>query len=298
MLRPGRFDRRVVLDNPDLRGRTQILKVHSKGKPLAEDTDLERVAKQTIGFSGADLANLVNEAAILAARRNKTIITSDEFAESIDRVISGPERKSRLVSDREKKLTAYHEAGHALVAHLLPNADEPFKVTIVARGSTGGHTRYLPEEDRHLWTKNQFNDMLAAAMGGRVAEELVFDEVTTGASNDLEQATNIARTMVTRYGMSERLGPRTFGKREELVFLGREISEQRNYSDKVAEIIDDEVRSLISGAYESAKHQISSNIAKLTQLSQYLISHETIESEVLQELFRTPPPATPDATPA
>ena len=298
LLRPGRFDRRVVLDNPDLRGRTQILKVHSKGKPLAEDTDLERVAKQTIGFSGADLANLVNEAAILAARRNKTIITSDEFAESIDRVISGPERKSRLVSDREKKLTAYHEAGHALVAHLLPNADEPFKVTIVARGSTGGHTRYLPEEDRHLWTKNQFNDMLAAAMGGRVAEELVFDEVTTGASNDLEQATNIARTMVTRYGMSERLGPRTFGKREELVFLGREISEQRNYSDKVAEIIDDEVRSLISGAYESAKHQISSNIAKLTQLSQYLISHETIESEVLQELFRTPPPATPDATPA
>ena len=298
LLRPGRFDRRVVLDNPDVRGRTQILKVHSKGKPLAEDTDLERVAKQTVGFSGADLANLVNEAAILAARRNKTIITSDEFAESIDRVISGPERKSRLVSDREKELTAYHEAGHALVAHLLPNADEPFKVTIVARGSTGGHTRYLPEEDRHLWTKNQFNDMLAAAMGGRVAEELVFDEVTTGASNDLEQATNIARTMVTRYGMSERLGPRTFGKREELVFLGREISEQRNYSDKVAEIIDDEVRSLISGAYESAKHQISSNIAKLTQLSQYLISHETIESEVLQELFRTPPPATPDATPA
>jgi len=298
LLRPGRFDRRVVLDNPDVRGRTQILTVHAKGKPLEDQTDLERVAKQTVGFSGADLANLINEAAILAARRNKTVITSDEFAESIDRVIAGPERKSRVVSERERELTAYHEAGHALVAHLLPNADKPFKVTIIARGSTGGHTRYLPEEDRHLWTKNQFRDMLSAALGGRVAEELVFDEITTGASNDLEQATNIARSMVTRYGMSAKLGPRTFGKRDGMVFLGREISEQRDYSDKVAETIDEEVLDLINTAYESAQHQLSTNMSKLTTLAQYLISHETAESETLQELLTTQdtPPDNPDAS--
>ena len=222
LLRPGRFDRRVTLDNPDVRGRIQILQVHAKGKPLAEDTDLETVAKQTVGFSGADLANLVNESAILAARRQKTLITSEEFAESVDRVIAGPERRTRVISQREKEITAYHEAGHALVAYVLPNADMPFKVTIVARGQSGGHTRYLPAEDRHLWTKGQFQDMMAAAMGGRVAEEIIFNEITTGASNDLEQATHIARTMVTRYGMSEKLGPRTFGKREELVFLGKE----------------------------------------------------------------------------
>ena len=210
LLRPGRFDRRVVLDNPDVRGREQILKVHSKGKALAEDIDMERIAKQTMGFSGADLANLVNESAILAARRSKVTITNDEFAESIDRVIAGPARKSRVVNEREKEITAYHEAGHALVGYMLPKADMPYKVTIVARGMSGGHTRYLPDEDRNLWTKGQFEDMMAAAMGGRVAEEIIFEDVTTGASNDLEQATNIARTMVTRYGMSSKLGPRTF----------------------------------------------------------------------------------------
>ena len=287
LLRPGRFDRRVVLDNPDVRGREQILNVHSKGKPLAEDIDMERIAKQTMGFSGADLANLVNESAILAARRNKVTITHDEFAESIDRVIAGPARKSRVVNEREKEITAYHEAGHALVGFMLPKADNPYKVTIVARGMSGGHTRYLPDEDRNLWTKGQFEDTMAAAMGGRVAEELIFEDVTTGASNDLEQATNIARTMVTRYGMSRKLGPRTFGKREELVFLGREISEQRNYSDKIAEDIDGEVYNLVEAAYQSATKVITDNKAKLSQLARHLIAHETVEGDELKEILDT-----------
>ena len=298
LLRPGRFDRRVVLDNPDIRGRVEILKVHAKGKPLDEDVNLERVGRLTTGFSGADLANLVNESAILAARREKSTITSEEFAESVDRVIAGPERKSRVISEREKELTAYHEAGHALVAHLLPNADPPYKVTIVARGQTGGHTRYLPEEDRRLWTKSQFEDMLAAALGGRVAEEVVFNETTTGASNDLEQATNIAKTMVTRYGMSEKLGPRTFGKREELVFLGKEIAEQRDYSDSIAETIDDEVHTIIDTAYKTAIKLITDHKNKLTQLSKYLIDNETIEDEELNELFDSPAPPITDPSPA
>ena len=298
LLRPGRFDRRVVLDNPDLKGRMQILDVHSKGKPLEEEVDLERVARQTVGFSGADLANLVNESAILAARRRaKKLIGSSEFAEAIDRIIAGPARRSRVISDREKEITAYHEAGHALVAHVLPNADKPFKVTIVARGQSGGHTRYLPEEDRNLWTREQFKDMLAAAMGGRVAEELVFDEITTGAGSDIEQATNIARQMVTRYGMSEKLGPRTFGKREEMVFLGREISEQRDYSDKVAEIIDQEVHQIIDDAYQSARKVIAEYMPKLKQLSEYLIDNETIEVDELDKLWETPPDSDEDTQP-
>ena len=289
LLRPGRFDRRVVLDNPDVRGREQILKVHSKGKPLAEDIDLERIAKQTMGFSGADLANLVNESAILAARRSKVTITNDEFAESIDRVIVGPARKSRVVNEREKEITAYHEAGHALVGYMLPKADMPYKVTIVARGMSGGHTRYLPDEDRNLWTKGQFEDMMAAAMGGRVAEEIIFEDVTTGASNDLEQATNIARTMVTRYGMSSKLGPRTFGKREELVFLGREISEQRDYSDKIAEDIDAEVYGLVEHAYATATTVITDNRERLSQLARHLIAHETVEGDELKEILDPDP---------
>ena len=297
LLRPGRFDRRVVLDNPDLKGRVQILDVHSKGKPLEEEVDLERVARQTVGFSGADLANLVNESAILAARRAKKLIGSSEFAEAIDRIIAGPARRSRVISDREKEITAYHEAGHALVAHVLPNADKPFKVTIVARGQSGGHTRYLPEEDRNLWTREQFKDMLAAAMGGRVAEELVFDEITTGAGSDIEQATNIARQMVTRYGMSEKLGPRTFGKREEMVFLGREISEQRDYSDKIAETIDQEVHEIIDDAYESARKVIAEYMPKLKQLSEYLIAYETIEVDELDKLWETPPDSDDDVQP-
>ena len=287
LLRPGRFDRRVVLDNPDVRGREQILNVHSKGKPLAEDIDMERIAKQTMGFSGADLANLVNESAILAARRNKVTISHDEFAESIDRVIAGPARKSRVVNEREKEITAYHEAGHALVGYMLPKSDNPYKVTIVARGMSGGHTRYLPDEDRNLWTKGQFQDTMAAAMGGRVAEEIIFEDVTTGASNDLEQATNIARTMVTRYGMSSKLGPRTFGKREELVFLGREISEQRDYSDKVAQDIDEEVFDLVEYAYKTATNVITDNRTKLAQLARHLIAHETVEGDELNEILDT-----------
>ena len=290
LLRPGRFDRRVVLDNPDIEGRTEILKVHVKGKPLDDDVDLVRISKQTPGFSGADLANLVNEAAILAARRTKKQLTFDEFAESIDRVMMGPARKSRVISPREKELTAHHEAGHALVAHLLPHADPVAKVTIVTRGTTGGYTKYLPEEDRHLWTLNQFKDHLAAAMGGRVAEEITFGEVTTGATSDLEQATHMARTMVTRYGMSEKLGPRTFGKREELVFLGREISEQRDYSDSVAQVIDEEVYNLIDNAYQTAKTLLTTHKAKLVQLAQYLTEHETAEGDVLDALFNSTPP--------
>ena len=295
LLRPGRFDRRVVLDVPDIRGRTEILKVHAKGKPLAADVDLGRVARQTVGFSGADLANLINESAILAARRSKTTIMAEELAESIDRVIAGPEKKSRVISQREKELTAYHEAGHALVSHLLPDADPVSKVSIVSRGATGGYTRFAPEEDRNLWTKDQLDARLATALGGRIAEKLVFDEVTTGAANDLEQATTIARTMVTRYGMSEKLGPRTFGKREELVFLGREISEQRDYSDSVAETIDEEVRSLIDNALQTTRRLLTEHRAKLTQLAKYLLEHETVEDDELQELFSSPAPAIPDA---
>ena len=293
LLRPGRFDRRVTLDNPDIKGREAILEVHSKGKPLSEGIDLERIAKLTPGFSGADLANLVNEAAILAARRKQTEIEFDEFVESIDRVMLGPARKSRVISVREREITAYHEAGHALVGHFLPHADPIAKVTIVSRGATGGHTRSLPEEDRHMWSLNQFKDRMAEALGGRVAEETTFgeDEITTGAGNDLEMATNIARTMITRYGMSDKLGPRTFGKREELVFLGREISEQRDYSDKVAETIDDEVHALIDSAYDRAKALLVEHNDKLVALAKYLMEHETADAPDLEEILGKRPAA-------
>ena len=293
LLRPGRFDRRVVLDNPDIKGRVEILKVHVKGKPIGDDVDLHAVSKQTPGFSGADIRNLVNEAAILAARRRLTSITYDEFVESIDRVMLGPARRSRVITQREKELTAYHEAGHALVGHLLPHSDPIAKVTIVLRGTTGGYTKALPEDDRHLWTIDQFKDQLAFAMGGRAAEEAVFGEITTGASNDLEQATGIARTMVTRYGMSEKLGPRTFGKREELVFLGREITEHRDYSDSVAETIDEEVFSLIDNAYQTAKGLVTSHKDRLAQLAKHLIEHETAEGDILEKLLGSPLPAVP-----
>lgn len=292
LLRPGRFDRRVTLDNPDTKGRTDILNVHVKGKPIAADVDLERISKQTPGFSGADLSNLVNEAAILAARRKNKHISYDEFAESIDRVSFGPARRSRIVTAKEKELTAYHEAGHALVGHLLPHADPVEKVTIISRGAMGGYTKTLPEDDRHMLTVNEFMDKMAMAMGGRVAEETTFgtNEVTTGASNDLEQATSMARTMVTRYGMSEKLGPRTFGKREELVFLGREISEQRDYSDKVAETIDDEVKNLVETAYSRATKILTENKAKLVQISKYLIENETLEGDDLRNMFESQTP--------
>ena len=295
LLRPGRFDRRVTLDNPDIRGRKQILEVHSKGKPLSADVDLELVARQTVGFSGADLANLVNESAILAARQNQKEIGPQEFYESIDRVTAGPARKSRRINDREKRMTAYHESGHALVAHMLPEADPVVKVTIVARGHSGGFTKTIPTEDRSLITRNQLEARLAMAMGGRVAEELVFGEITTGASDDLEQATNIAQTMVTRYGMSKKLGPRTFGKREEMLFLGREISEQRDYSDRVAKTIDEEVRRLIQTAYDTAKRILKEERVRLDHISDYLLEHETIDEEQVPDLFDAPFDAPPAA---
>jgi cell division protease FtsH len=245
LLRPGRFDRRIILDRPDIQGRTAILKIHATGKPLAKKVNLEAVAKQTVGFSGADLANLVNEAAILAARRNRKVIEQIDFEESIDRVIAGPERKSRRVSQKEKEITAYHEAGHGLVAKMLPNADPLHKISIVSRGMTLGHTRQLPSEDRYLMTRSQFKAMLATLLGGYVAEELIFNELSTGASDDIRRATDLAHKMVTSYGMSDLLGPRTFGNKEEMIFLGREISEQRDYGDKIANMIDDEVHQII-----------------------------------------------------
>ena len=290
LLRPGRFDRRVTLDLPDLEGRKAILRVHASGKPLAPEVTLDTVAKETPGFSGADLSNLVNEAAILAARGNKKSIFMEEFEEAVDRIIAGPERKSRLISRREKEMTAYHEAGHALVAWALPHADRVHKISIVSRGAMGGHTSLLPEEDRYLWTKNQFSAMMAVTMGGRAAEEQIFDEVTTGASNDIERATKIALGMIKRYGMSSALGPRTFGKREEMIFLGREISEERDYGDKVAEEIDEEVKKLIINAYTHANELLVTHKPKLVLLAEYLIEHETVSGEALNHLFNEEKP--------
>jgi cell division protease FtsH len=257
---------------------------------LETDIELESLARQTPGFSGADLENLVNEAAILAARKNKKTIGRDELAEAIDRVISGPQRKSRVISDREKLMTAYHEAGHALVARMLPNADPVHKVSIIARGMMGGYTRVLPEEDRSFWTKAQFEDTLAYAMGGRVAEELIFEELSTGASNDIERSTAIARRMVTEYGMSEKLGPLALGRKDELVFLGREISEQRNYSDEIAFEIDKEIRWLIDRAYARATEIVAENRDKLEQIAMLLMERETIEGREIEAMFDTPRP--------
>ncbi|MAF84905.1 MAG: cell division protein FtsH [Dehalococcoidales bacterium] len=293
LLRPGRFDRRVILDRPDINGRTAILKVHSNGKPLDEAVNLEVLAKQTAGFSGADLSNLVNESAILAARRGKKTIEIQELEESIDRVIAGPERKSRRISPKEKEITAYHETGHALVAKMLPNADPVHKISIVARGITGGYTRLIPTEDRYLATRSQFNDMLATLLGGHAAEELIFNEMSTGSQNDIGEATKLARKMVTEYGMSDKLGPLTFGHKEEMVFLGREISEQRNYSEKVAKLIDEEIRSIIQYARDVAKKILTENKLKLKQIAERLIARETLESEELEALFNEPVPSSP-----
>jgi cell division protease FtsH len=288
LLRPGRFDRQVILDVPDVRGREAILEVHSKGKPLEEEVDLMVLAKQTPGFSGADLANLVNESAILAARRNKKKAGMDEYNEAVDRVIAGPQRKSRVISEHEKKIIAYHESGHALVGHLLPDNDKPYKMSIVARGMAGGFTRYLPDEDRHLMNRTQYKAMLATAMGGHVAEELALGEMTTGPQNDIQQATHIARQMVTQWGMSERLGPRSFGRKQEMVFLGREISEQRDYSEKVAEEIDEEVRRLIDQAYQTAKRLLTEYRAKLDEIVDHILIEETLDGDKLTKLLAAP----------
>jgi len=284
LLRPGRFDRRIILDRPDINGRKAILKIHSNGKPLDESVDLEVLAKQTAGFSGADLANLVNEAAILAARRDKKAIEMLELEESIDRVIAGPEKKSRRISPKEKGITAYHEAGHALVGKMLPNIEPLRKVTIIPRGMTGGHTRFL-EEDRGMYTSPQLNDRLATLLGGRTAEELIFNEVSTGAQDDIKRATELAHKMVTDFGMSDKLGPRTFGNKQEMVFLGREIAEQKDYGDKVADEIDEEINSIIQSAHRVAKRILTKNKLKLKQIAEKLIAKETLEGDELEALF-------------
>ena len=290
LLRPGRFDRRVILDRPDWVGRKKIFEVHTRGKPLSPDVDLERVAKGTVGFVGADIENLVNEAAILAARRDRESISMSEFMEATEKVMLGPERKSRVITDKEKEIIAYHEAAHALVARMTPGADPVQKVSIIARGTSGGYTLLLPEDDRTLVSKSRFMARLAVFLGGRVAEEVIFDDITTGASNDLEQATRIARSMVTQYGMSDSLGPLTFGEKEELVFLGKEIGEQRNYSEDVAQVIDEEVRSLVNEAYEHARGIITRYRDKLTAIAEKLEEEETLEADAFEAFFADVPP--------
>jgi cell division protease FtsH len=288
LLRPGRFDRRVILDRPDVRGREAILKVHVKGKPLEPGVNLTTIAKATPGFVGADLENLVNEAAILAARRNKKTIGSSELEESIERVIAGPERKSRIITPEEKKIVAYHEAGHAVVGHTIPESDPVHKVTIVARGMMGGFTMALPEEDRTLVSRNKLKGDMAFMLGGRAAEEIVFNDITSGASNDLERVTKLARSMVTRMGMSDELGPMVYGQKEELIFLGREISEQRDYSENVAQKIDIEVRKLVQDAHERAKSLLVQYRVQLDAVAQRLIEVETIDRTEFERLFAEP----------
>lgn len=290
LLRPGRFDRHIVIDLPDIRERHAILKVHTKDKPLADGINLEIIARETPGFSGADLANLANEAALLSARRGLKQIGPREMEDATDRVMMGPERKSRVISHREKAITAYHESGHALVARMLPDADPVHKVSIVARGVAGGWTKFLPIEDRHLWSRSQLNDQIATLLGGRAAEELQFGDITTGAQNDLEKATKLARKMATEFGMSDRLGPRTFGQRQELIFLGKEISEQRDYGDEVAQQIDADVHNRIQRAHEAARKILEDNFAKLQQLAEMLIEKETVVEADIAALFDTPQP--------
>jgi cell division protease FtsH len=288
LLRPGRFDRRVVLDRPDIRGREEILKVHVKGKPVGADVDLGVLARATPGFVGADLENMVNEAAILAARRNKRTINMPDFQEAIERVAMGPERRSRLVTEQERKVTAYHEAGHAVLSHLLPNGEPVLKVTIVPRGMAGGYTMPLQEESMYL-TRNKLVDMIAMILGGRVAEELVFGEITTGAGDDLRKVTQYARNMVMRWGMSDRLGPLIYGQKDELVFLGREIGEQRDYSEAVAEEIDEEVRRIVSDAYDEARQLLSENSEKLHEVAAALLEHETLDMHQFQAVMEGKP---------
>jgi cell division protease FtsH len=301
LLRPGRFDRRVLLDRPDVRGREAILKVHTRGKPVDPHVDMTVLARSTPGFVGADIENLVNEAAILAARRNKQIITQSEFEEAIERVIAGPERKSRLISAEEKRIVAYHEAGHAVVMNTLPEADPVQKVSIIARGMAGGYTLALPAEDRILMSRKKLIAEMIGLLGGRAAEELVFDDITSGASNDIERVTKVARTMVTRLGMSEHLGPMVYGQQEELIFLGREISEQRDYSEAVAEQIDQQVRNLVNEAHEQARKILLEFREKLDEVAERLLEVETISREEFEKIFPPPVPkrsGTPTITPS
>jgi len=285
LLRPGRFDRKVVLDLPDLKEREDILKIHTRGKPLEQNASLEKVAKITAGFSGADLRNLANEAAILAARREKRKIAQGELEESIEKVILGPERKSHLLSDKEKQVTAYHEAGHAITAWFLPGCDEVHKISIISRGPAAGYTWSLPKEDKKLHFKKEFEDNLASMLAGRAAEKLIFSDITTGAANDLKQATEIAKDMVTRYGMSQKLGPLTWGEKEEAIFLGKELAEHKTYSEETASAIDEEVKSIIETAYLRAEEILKKKKSLLTKTAKKLISQETIFGAELEELF-------------
>ncbi|MFH1255220.1 MAG: ATP-dependent zinc metalloprotease FtsH [bacterium] len=284
LLRPGRFDRRVILDEPDLADREAILKVHSKEKPFGKDVSLKRVAERTPGFTGADLANLLNEAAILAAMKNKKIIDLEEIFSSIEKVMMGPERKSRILSDKEKKITAYHEAGHAIAAHFLPHSDPVQKVSIIARGQAGGYTLKLPLEDKHMYSKTEYVEEIAVLLAGYIAEQEIFGEVTTGATSDLRRATNLARKLITDFGMSESLGPRTFGEKDEMIFLGREIHEQRDYSEKVAEQIDKEISNFIDRAAHQAKGLIKSKHEFLEKVVAELMEKETLEKEEFEKI--------------
>ena len=289
LLRPGRFDRKVIMDNPDVKGRVDILKVHAKGKPLAPNVDLDSMARITAGFSGADLENLINEAAILAARRNLKTIGMSELQESMERVVMGPERRSRVITEREKRQIAYHEAGHALVHHNMEHLGPIHKITIVSRGRAGGYVMPLPEGDSMLQSRDQFEDQIAFSMGGRAAEEIVFDQFTTGASNDLQQATRMARAMVTQFGMSEKLGPRSYGSSNGSIFLGRELGEQRDYSEHYAEAIDDEVINILNTAYERARDILTTGRDKLDMLANVLIEQETLDRESFEQLMAGDP---------
>jgi cell division protease FtsH len=304
LLRPGRFDRRVVLDRPDMKGREEIFKVHVRGKPLSDDVNLGNLAKSTPGFVGADIENMVNEAAIVAARRNKKIIAMTDFEEAMERVMLGPERKSRVIQPKEKKITAYHEAGHAVVMRALPNSDPLRKVTIIPRGFAAGLTWSMPEDDNSHMTRGKLKDMLAGILGGRAAEETVFDEITTGASNDLEKVTEIARSMVQRWGMSEKLGPLVYGKKEELVFLGKELGEQRDYSEAVAQQIDGEVQRIVAEAHETALRVLTENRERLDRVAEALIEIESLDWEDFEKVWKgeelakiDSPSGTPPATP-
>ncbi len=306
LLRPGRFDRRIVVDTPDVNGRRDIFKVHLKGKPLAEDVDPEVLARRTPGFTGADIANLVNEAALLAARRDKQRIEMSDFEDAIERVIAGPERRSKLISEKEREMVAFHEVGHAIVGELLPNADPVQKVTILPRGRALGYTLQLPERDRYLLTRAQLLDEITSLLGGRAAEKIVYNEATTGANNDLERATEIARAMVCEYGMSERLGNLTFGRRHGNPFLGRDIMEDRNYSEEVAYAIDQEVRAIIEECFRRAVEILTTNREKMDEVVRVLLQKETIEREEFLALmegaqpaasmstWNAPPPESPD----
>ncbi|TMC80089.1 MAG: ATP-dependent zinc metalloprotease FtsH, partial [Chloroflexi bacterium] len=295
LLRPGRFDRHVTLDRPDIKGRRQILDVHARNKPLDSTVDLDVLARQTPGFSGADLANLINEAAILAARANQKVIGMNELEEAIARVIAGPERKSRRISDKEKEVIAYHETGHALVMKALPHTDPVHKVSIISRGMALGWTLSLPEEDKYLVSRDELYDQIAGIMGGRVAEEIVFNDITSGAENDIQRATQLARRMVTQWGMSEKLGTVTMGHKEELVFLGRDLGEQRNYSEEIAAVIDEEIRSIINHGYQTARTILTQQRSKMDAVVERLKVVETIDGKELDEIINGAVPQRPAA---